>query len=34
MKGIVTSDDVIDVIREMDTRDIQKIGGMVGRPIL
>ena len=28
MKGIVTSDDVIDVLREMDTRDIQKIGGM------
>lgn len=27
MKGIVASDDVIDVIREMDTRDIQKIGG-------
>jgi len=28
MKGIVTADDVIDVLREMDTRDIQKIGGM------
>jgi magnesium transporter len=28
MKGIVTVDDVIDVLREMDTRDIQKIGGM------
>jgi magnesium transporter len=28
MKGIVTVDDVIDVIREMDTKDIQKIGGM------
>jgi magnesium transporter len=27
MKGIVTADDVIDVMREMDTRDIQKIGG-------
>jgi magnesium transporter len=28
MKGIVTFKDVIDVLREMDTRDIQKIGGM------
>jgi magnesium transporter len=28
MKGIVTADDLIDVLREMDTRDIQKIGGM------
>jgi len=28
MKGIVTAEDVIDVLREMDTRDIQKIGGM------
>jgi magnesium transporter len=28
MRGIVTADDVIDVLREMDTRDIQKIGGM------
>lgn len=28
MKGIVTADDVIDVIREIDTKDIQKIGGM------
>ena len=28
MKGIVTADDVIDVLREMDTKDIQKIGGM------
>ncbi len=28
MKGIVTADDVIDVIREEDTKDIQKIGGM------
>jgi Mg2+ transporter MgtE len=28
MKGIVTADDVIDVIREEDTRDIQKVGGM------
>jgi magnesium transporter len=28
MKGIVTFTDVIDVLREMDTRDIQKIGGM------
>jgi magnesium transporter len=28
MKGIVTDDDVIDVLREMDTRDIQKVGGM------
>jgi magnesium transporter len=28
LKGIVTSDDVMEVIREMDTRDIQKVGGM------
>ncbi len=28
MKGIVTTDDVVDIIREMDTRDIQKVGGM------
>jgi magnesium transporter len=28
MKGIVTADDVTDVLREMDTRDMQKIGGM------
>ncbi len=28
MKGIVTADDVIDVLREMDTKDIQKVGGM------
>jgi magnesium transporter len=28
MKGIVTFSDVIDVLREMDTREIQKIGGM------
>jgi magnesium transporter len=28
MKGIVTADDVIDVIREEDTKDIQKVGGM------
>jgi magnesium transporter len=28
MKGIVTANDVIDVLRQMDTRDIQKIGGM------
>lgn len=28
MKGIVTIDDVIDVLREIDTKDIQKIGGM------
>ena len=28
MKGIVTADDVIDVLREEDTADIQKIGGM------
>jgi magnesium transporter len=28
MKGIVTAEDVIDVMREMDTRDMQKIGGM------
>jgi magnesium transporter len=28
MKGIVTVDDVIDVLRELHTRDIQKIGGM------
>jgi magnesium transporter len=28
MKGIVTADDVIDVIREIDTRDMQKVGGM------
>src|SRR3974377_886862 len=28
MKGIVTADDVIDVLRELDTKDIQKVGGM------
>jgi magnesium transporter len=28
LKGIITSDDVIDVLREMDTKDIQKVGGM------
>jgi magnesium transporter len=28
MKGIVTADDVIDVLREMSTRDMQKVGGM------
>jgi magnesium transporter len=28
MKGVVTADDVIDVLREMDTREIQKVGGM------
>jgi magnesium transporter len=28
MKGIVTAEDVIEVIREMDTRDMQRIGGM------
>ena len=28
MKGIVTADDVIDVLREEDTADMQKIGGM------
>ncbi|MBV8632346.1 MAG: magnesium transporter [Silvibacterium sp.] len=28
MKGIVTAEDVIDVLREMDTKDIQKVGGM------
>lgn len=28
MKGIVTADDVMDVLREIDTRDMQKIGGM------
>ena len=28
MKGIVTSDDLIDVLRELDTKDIQKVGGM------
>jgi len=28
MKGIVTADDVIDVMREEDTKKIQKIGGM------
>ena len=28
MKGIVTADDVMDVMREMDTKDIQKVGGM------
>lgn len=28
MKGIVTVDDVIDVLRELDTREIQKVGGM------
>jgi magnesium transporter len=28
MKGIVTADDVIEVLREEDTADIQKIGGM------
>jgi len=28
MKGIVTADDVIDMLREEDTAEIQKIGGM------
>ena len=28
MKGIVTADDLVDVIREMDSADMQKIGGM------
>ncbi|HTQ98094.1 MAG TPA: magnesium transporter [Candidatus Acidoferrum sp.] len=28
MKGIVTADDLIDVLREEDTEDIQKMGGM------
>jgi magnesium transporter len=28
MKGIVTADDVVDVLREEDTADMQKIGGM------
>jgi magnesium transporter len=28
MKGIVTADDLIDVLREEDTADMQKIGGM------
>ena len=28
MKGIVTADDVIDVLREEDTKDMQKVGGM------
>jgi magnesium transporter len=27
MKGIVTANDVIDVLREIDTKDMQKIGG-------
>jgi magnesium transporter len=28
MKGIVTSHDVIDILRDLDTKDIQKVGGM------
>ena len=28
MKGIVTVDDLIDVLREEDTKDMQKVGGM------
>jgi magnesium transporter len=28
MKGVVTTDDVIDVLREEDTKDMQKVGGM------
>lgn len=28
MKGIVTSDDLVEVLRELDTRDMQKVGGM------
>jgi magnesium transporter len=28
MKGIVTSHDVIDALRDLDTKDIQKVGGM------
>jgi magnesium transporter len=28
MQGIVTTDDLIDVLREEDTEDIQKLGGM------
>jgi magnesium transporter len=36
MKGIVTADDVIDVLRAMDTKDMQKMGGMeaLDRPYL
>ena len=28
MKGIVTVDDIVDVVQEEATEDIQKIGGM------
>jgi len=28
MQGIVMADDLIDVLREEDTEDIQKMGGM------
>jgi magnesium transporter len=28
MKGIVTVDDIVDVVQEEETEDIQKIGGM------
>ena len=28
MKGTVTADDVIDALRELDTKEIQKVGGM------
>jgi magnesium transporter len=36
MKGIVTSHDVIDILRHLDTKDIQKVGGMeaLDRPYL
>ena len=30
MKGIVTVDDIVDVVQEEATEDIQKIGGMAG----
>ena len=30
MKGIVTVDDIVDVVREEATEDIQKIGGTAG----
>ena len=30
MKGIVTVDDIVDVVREEATEDIQKIGGTRG----
>jgi magnesium transporter len=34
MKGIVTVDDVVDVVQEMATEDMQKVGGVGGAAVL